>query len=209
MYYRATLHDCRVFGNASAAQGGGVASNGQIANTCHLYGGVISNNTSVTAGGGAYFCIFHGGTQVCYNKAGGDGGGCYVGEGFAVTNTMFFCNEAGGSLGGGLGAYKSRVTGCVISNNFLNVSVDKQVAGGGLYAGGSVVKDCKIVFNRISNDYDGTASRAYGAGVNGGALSNCVIAGNAVIKCGTRYRQGGGCYSSDLIDCVVVALETL
>ena len=203
VYYDAKLYDCRVFGNASAAHGGGVSSSGSATHACHIHGGVISNNTSVANGGGVYFCILHGGTQVCYNKSSGSGGGGYNGEGTAATNTIFFCNESNGDLGGGFAAYKSLVTGCIISNNFLNVNMNKQVAGGGLYAGASLVRDSKIVFNRIANDSDGSDSRAYGAGTNGGALSNCVISGNAVIKCGTRHRQGGGCYSSVLTNCIV------
>ena len=210
VYYEAKLYDCRVFGNASTGEngkngsGGGVASNGSATHACHIYGGVISNNTAATNGGGVYFCILHGGTVVCGNLAGNQGGGVYNGAGTAATNTVICCNEAHGSNSGGICAYNSLAVGCVVSNNFLNSSVDKAASGGGMYAGGGLVIDSKIVFNRIANSSTHKDARAYGAGAYGGALSNCFIAGNAVIQCATTTRQGGGCYSSVLTNCIVV-----
>ena len=204
VYYDSKLYDCRVFGNASAGNGGGVSSSGTAAHACHLHGGVVSNNTAAVNGGGVYSCILHGGTVVCGNLAANQGGGVYNGEGTAATNTVVCCNVAHGSNSGGMCAYKSLVTGCVISNNFLDVDSNVQASGGGMYAGASVVRDSKIVFNRIANDSTGSSARTYGAGVNGGALSNCVISGNAVMKCNNIYRQGGGCWGSALTNCVVV-----
>ncbi len=204
VYYASKLYDCRVFGNSSGGNGGGISSNGARDGFCHIYGGSVSNNTAATNGGGVYSCVLHGGTEVCFNLAGDQGGGIYNGEGTAATNVVVFNNEARGSNSGGFCAYKSQVSGCIVSNNFLNSSKDSIASGGGLYAGGSRVRDSKIVFNRIANSSTHKDARAYGAGAYAGTLTNCLIAGNAVIECATPTRQGGGCYSSDLIDCIVV-----
>ena len=203
VYYTANLHDCRVFGNSSSKNGGGVSGNGETSGFCHIYGGVISNNTAGTDGGGVHSCILHGGTTVCGNLAERNGGGVYNTEGAVATNTVVCCNEAHGSNSGGMCIYRGWAIGCVISNNFLMSNVDGQAQGGGSYVGGSA-RDCKFVFNRLSNDSTHKDARAYGGGTYSGVLSNCVIAGNAIINCGTATRQGGGCYSSTLTNCVVV-----
>ena len=195
------LHDCEVSQNTSGDKGGGVSGTGSKSNVSHVYGGVISNNTSVSHGGGAYNCVMHGGTEVCWNKAGLSGGGIFAGEGLETTNCTIFCNEAA-TQAGGLNAYKSFATGCVISNNFVNANANSTASGGGV--NGGRLTDCRIVFNRLSNASDGSSAATYGAGVFDGILSNCYIAGNAVVECVASKRYGGGCYGSTLTNCVVV-----
>lgn len=197
------LHDCEVSQNTSGSRGGGVSGGGSSNNPGHVYGGVISNNTSVSHGGGVFSCIMHGGTKVCWNSAGASGGGIYNGTGLVTSNCTIFCNAAV-TVAGGLNAYQSSATGCVISNNFVNADRNNTSSGGGVSADGGLLIDCRIVFNRLSNASAGTSAAAYGAGVFGGSLSNCYIAGNAVIECSASKRYGGGCSNSSLTNCVVV-----
>ena len=199
--YAAELVDCRVFGN-SAKNGGGCADCGY---RLYVSGGVISNNTATATGGGAYSCVFLGGTDVCFNMASGDGGGLYSGESRPVTNCVVRGNIAHGTKGGGISMYRTEIVGCVVSNNFLDANSNSGATGGGIYANGGFVCDSRIVFNKVVNANDGGSSGATGGGVSGGTVSNCTVSGNAVLEgaCTAGNRMGGGCQGSALVNCLV------
>ena len=201
-YYGTTLHDCVVEGN-TAAYGGGVrgsmTSSGEL-HLCHIYGGLITGNTSTDAtegGGGAYGCNFYGGTVVSNNVAAGNGGGVWAYGVSVATNTTVCFNTA--KNGGG--TYGGKWVGCKIFGNecsadgggcylgsFTNSTIAGNVAkseGGGGYRG--FATNCVFAAN----------TAAYGGGVCSNECVACEIANNI----STKY--GGGCHYGMQLDCTI------
>lgn len=159
----------------------------------------ICSNVIVTCcradgeGGGVY-----GGTwnycRMTQNTASSHGGGAAgptrADTGVQLDNCRVFGNVSGGNGGG---VYFGRAKGgTVSSNNTANV------LGGGLYT--VEARDAEVVFNRLMN-----TAASYGAGMYGGSASNCVIAGNAIVKGQSGARRGGGVFNTACTNCMIFA----
>ena len=200
-YYGTILHDCRVIGNTALTGGGLASSDGGQA--CHVYGGVIADNSANSGGGAANTIVFHGGTVVSNNVVTSTGGGLYLGKSTSanqglVSNTVICCNTA--TTGGGCA--NGTVVGCEIFGNHART-------GGGV--SGSICKNCTITNNVATQN---------GGGGNAGTYTNCVIAGNSAtanggglydtgcvaVDCriyGNTAASGGGCGYGSFTDCTI------
>ncbi|HRZ13851.1 MAG TPA: choice-of-anchor Q domain-containing protein [Kiritimatiellia bacterium] len=191
-----TLSDCRIVGNVTLGNGGGVyhETTGWVTR-CEI----IGNRATNSSGGGVYGygpavvsnCILQG------NEARSGGGVCLNDRGRVYVSTI---HSNTGLLNGG-GAYLYNyctVEDCVVSDN-------RATEGGGLYLGGTYATGrlCRIEGN-VAGTKGGGISHASGAcvlscivrsntaGYGGGIYSwygwvqNCLVAGN------TATNAGGG-----------------
>ena len=204
---------CMVVSNTAATFGGG-AGPLSTSVTYSFRDSTFAYNTAQTYGGGATAGVVMSNCLVACNRAGGNGGGangchlydCIVsnnvsganGGGMAdgtATNCLIACNRSS-NYGGGAG--NATLSGCIVSNNLA------LTYGGGVYS--CTAADSAIVHNMASNDY-GAVERtargmwALGAGVYGGTLTNCLVAGNGIPQCQASERLGGGGYSATFTDC--------
>jgi len=165
------VQNCRIVGNRSAGNGGGVYLTG--ASTL-LADSLVSGNQTGKSN---------------------EGGGVYIYWTGQITNCIIANNRA--KLGGGV-ATKTGATffflgspsmlDCVISNNVANVLVGETGAGfgGGIYSTNfQLVDGCIVTHNLV----DGISGSTYGAGImlgNGGIVRDSTIAYN------TGGNYGGG-----------------
>jgi len=181
---KCTIRNCTLYGN-SAYSGGGAGIGSAV------FGGVVSNNVAVSTAGGIY-----GGNSsesssasdvlVCGNRAGGNAGGVFN---LSADNCRIVGNTSEQSGGGG---YSAVFTGGVVSNNIALIH------GGGAYGGKAY--DAYIGFNLLSNNCTGTASK--GAGVYGSScVSNCTIAGNAIVDHAVNVGSGGAGRDTTFVAC--------
>jgi len=168
--------NCRIVGNRSAGDGGGV----------YLTGGTTFLADSLVSG----------------NQTGksNQGGGVYIYWTGHITNSIIANNRA--KLGGGV-ATKTGSTSfdpaapsildCVISNNVANVLVGEILAGqgGGILSSNFILVDgCTVTHNLA----DRITSSAYGGGImlgNGSIVRDCTVAYNTVVGYGGGIAVGG------------------
>ena len=114
----------------------------------------------------------------------GDGGGAFGGK---LVDCVLKNN---GCTGYGGGAYQSILVNCDVSDNV------SYVCGGGAWGG--IEFRCRISGNKAGRQ--NSTSATGGGGLAYGFAVNCTISGNSFV--GPTYG-GGGCYETDLFDCVV------
>ena len=167
----ATVSNCVLTANHAEEDGGGAY--GGTLNNC-----IITNNQAFISGGGTYNSVLNN-CLVVTNKLiqGSGGGGTAYG---ALSNCLLIWNS--GPSGGG--AYRSTLTGCVVSNNSAGNF------GGGVAFG--VACDTLISSNRASS----------GGGAYSNVLNNCILINNFA------NSLGGGAYGSSLANCTVVSNST-
>ncbi len=192
-----TLSNCVLLVN-SAGSGGGAAH-------CTLYNCVLSNNATLAYGyaGGAYAstltgCLLTGNASW---SAGGGVGNCTLISCVLSNNNAYQAYSSGG------GADGSSLSNCVLIANtaFSNgggannctlvlslVLSNAAPWGGGLNS--CTATNCVLQGNVANDIYAGG-----GAGANGSALYNCVLAEN------NSHYNGGGALGSTLVNCTVAA----
>jgi len=180
--FRGSLNNCSLVGNTAYGAGGGGYSN--VLNNC-----VISFNLATTAANNPSGSTSGGGLESCVAS------NCVIAGN--VTHSDNYGDDAGG------GANNSRLYNCVISNNWAHGE------GGG--AASSTVQYCTFLANRADGNGGGGASACallnclvvsntayWGAGLNDGSATNCVVRQNV------SDAQGGGTTGTTLYNCLLV-----
>ena len=83
--------------------------------------------------------------------------------------------------------------------------------GGGAYIDAGALERCVIRGNSASGRKGSEQDRAFGGGVYGGTLWNCIVSNNLATAYGDQYHrplaQGGGTYGANLRNCLVAGNE--
>ncbi|MBP7830184.1 MAG: hypothetical protein KA248_09735 [Kiritimatiellae bacterium] len=200
--YAGTLRDCWVYENYAFSGGAGV----------YLYeGGVVSNcniwyNWTGNDGGGV-LCRAGGevvNSTIHENLAYGWGGGMHITDGGTARHCQVYWNAA--RFGGGINVEEGLVESCtIVSNSNFTISFTSCGGGGIQIDRDSVVRDCFIGFNLVTNNN----AAGGGARLRGSAtLENCVVTGNVVW--GNSSRGAGVSVENDdnlVLNCRIVNNE--
>jgi len=179
--FRGTFNNCSLIGNIAYGAGGGGFSN--VLNGC-----LISSNQATTAANNPSGSTSGGGLESC------------IASNCVITGNLTHSDNYGDDAGGG--ANNSRLYSCAISNNWAHGE------GGG--AANSTLQFCTLLGNRADGNGGGGASGSallnclivsntayWGAGLNNGSATNCVLQQNI------SDAQGGGATGSTLYNCLV------
>lgn len=180
--FRGSLNNCSVIGNIAYGAGGGGFSS--LLNNC-----AVSYNQAMTAANNPSGSTSGGGLEGC------------VASNCAIAGNVTHSDNYGDDAGGG--ANNSQLYNCVISNNWAHGE------GGG--AANSTLQSCTLLQNRADGNGGGGASGSallnclvvsnsayWGAGLNNGSATNCVLRQN------TSDAQGGGTSGSSLFNCLLI-----
>ena len=131
----------------------------------------------------------------------GYGGGVYLNNG--TLQACIISNNVGADKGGGVYQAAGMVSNCVIRFNTCRTYIHAGygVGGGGLFAEGGQVWDCRIADNIAITG----AVNAVGGGVGGGVGLSSATMVNSVVSNNLAYSVGGGVWAnaSIIINCTV------
>lgn len=178
-----------------------------VSNGTYLLTEVITITNSITVhstnsysntfidGGGVVQCVIVSNVNAAFegftvtNGLAVGGGGVIVYAGL-VTNCAIMNNSA--TNGGGISLWGTNATAasCSIVSNFARSQ------GGGVHLSGANLINCRVLFNQGYISAGGIlvygVSKSFPSGVDGGIISNCLIAGN--ISTNNASSTGGGIF---------------